>query len=89
VFESRFSVWVADLVKLAADMVSWPRERRSLTIEKWPRDEARWREVLLRPMGEGSGFSRRVGWERRMRRTSSVSAVRIARRRRREGSILN
>jgi hypothetical protein len=45
--------------------------------------------VLLRPMGEGSGFSRRVGWERRMRRTSSVSAVRIARRRRREGSILN
>jgi len=53
-----------------------------------PREAARWREVLERPVGEASGLWRRWGWEWRMRVTRSGSEAWIARRRRREGSIL-
>jgi hypothetical protein len=38
---------------------SWPRERRSLTIGRWPREAARWREVLHWPVEEVSGLWRR------------------------------
>lgn len=54
----------------------------------WPREAARWRLVFERPEGEVSGFCRREGLARRMRATRRVSAEWIARRRRREGSIL-
>jgi hypothetical protein len=57
-------------------------------MERWPREEARWREVFERPTAEESGFWRRVGWVFRMRWTRRESAAWMARRRRREGSIL-
>jgi hypothetical protein len=69
-------------------------------MERWPREEARWREVFERPTAEESGFRRmvgrgevsgfggRVGGVFRMRWTRRESAAWIARRRRREGSIL-
>lgn len=57
-------------------------------MERWPREEARWREVLDRPEAVESGFWRREGWEVRIRWTRRVSEEWIARRRRREGSIL-
>jgi len=57
-------------------------------MERWPREEARWREVFERPTAEESGFWRGGGWVFRMRWTRRESAAWIARRRRREGSIL-
>jgi hypothetical protein len=68
--------------------VSWPKERRTRTMERKPREEERWREVLERPRGVVSGFWRRRGWDFRMRVTRRGSLRWIARRRRREGSIL-
>jgi hypothetical protein len=53
-----------------------------------PREAARWREVLERPVVEGSGLWRRWGLVFRMRWTRRGSFAWIARRRRREGSIL-
>jgi hypothetical protein len=56
-------------------------------MERWPREEARWREVFERPTaeesgfrrmvgrGEVSGFWRRVGWVFRMRWTRRESAA--------------
>ena len=79
---------------------SCPSSRSTRTMERWPREEARWREVFERPTaeesgfrrmvgrGEVSGFWRRVGWVFRMRWTRRESAAWMARRRRREGSIL-
>lgn len=69
-------------------VLSWPRERRRVQIERWPRWAARWREVLLRPRGVGSGLWRREGWVLRMRDTRRGLLAWIALRRRREGSIL-
>lgn len=53
-----------------------------------PREEARCREVLESPRGEYSGLWRREGWDFRMRLQRRVSEAWMARRRRREGSIL-
>lgn len=53
-----------------------------------PNVDARWREVFERPVGEASGLWRRCGCECRMRETRRGSEAWIARRRRREGSIL-
>jgi hypothetical protein len=53
-----------------------------------PREDARWRDVLERPVGEVSGLWRRRGCVFRMRETRRGSEAWMARRRRREGSIL-
>lgn len=68
--------------------ISWSRESSTRTQGRKPRDEARWRDVLESPALEGSGFRRRCGWVFRMRWIRRGSAAWMARRRRREGSIL-
>ena len=55
---------------------------------RWPRVLARWRDVFDRPEGVKSGLWRRWGLDLRMRETRRASLEWMARRRRREGSIL-
>src|SRR5450432_1484397 len=80
------AVWWSSL----RDMLpfSWPRERRSWTMVVWPRWLARWRDVLESPLGVQSGLWRREGCDFRMRAQRRGSLAWMARRRRREGSIL-
>ena len=80
------AVWCDSLS--AAQGVSWPRETRTLTTSTWPREAARWRLELESPRGEVSGLWRSVGWDFRMRLTRRASLAWIARRMRRDGSIL-
>ena len=70
------------------ESIWWWRERRTRTQGRKPREEARWSDVLESPALEGSGLRRRCGWVFRMRRIRRGSAAWMARRRRREGSIL-
>lgn len=53
-----------------------------------PRVAARWRFEFERPTRVLSGLWRRVGWDFRMRVTRRTSFVRMARRRRMDGSIM-
>jgi hypothetical protein len=83
---SMSGVWCSSFKEMPSH--SWFAESRTLMIGTSPREEARWREVFESPVGVESGLWRRCGCVFRMRETRRGSEAWIARRRRREGSIL-